>query len=144
MDPRDFLQVAGRLTLASGSTAADYRTAISRAYYGVYHLARQLLNDRLQFFCNVDNEHLWVQRHYYNCQMKAAKEIGRPLGNLHEARKNADYDLDDPGIETSAAARFQLERARAIQSSIQTCIDPANIETLKTEMTAYRAKANLR
>ncbi len=43
MDGRDFLPLAN--ALAAGPTEAEWRTAISRAYYAAFHVARQLVMD---------------------------------------------------------------------------------------------------
>jgi hypothetical protein len=43
MNGRDFLLLATRLTL--GNTEADGRTAVRRAYYAAFHVARRLLAD---------------------------------------------------------------------------------------------------
>lgn len=43
MNWRDFLLVASRL--AAETTEADWRTAVSRAYYAAFHVARRLLAD---------------------------------------------------------------------------------------------------
>jgi hypothetical protein len=143
MDAKEFLDLAGRLSLGRVAGPAEFRTAISRTYYGVYHLARRILTDELRFVCRDDNEHRWVQRHFYNCQMQSAKDVGRLLGNLHEARKSADYELSNVAIETAPQARFQLERAAEIQSRLQSCASNANLELLRAEMIAYRTRANV-
>jgi uncharacterized protein (UPF0332 family) len=41
MNWRDFLSLAARL--GADTTEADWRTAVSRAYYAAFHAARQLL-----------------------------------------------------------------------------------------------------
>lgn len=43
MDPADFISLAIRLS--NNPREADLRTAVSRAYYGAFHLARRLLRD---------------------------------------------------------------------------------------------------
>jgi uncharacterized protein (UPF0332 family) len=43
MNWRDFLSLATRL--ATGATEADWRTAVSRAYYAAFHVARRLFAD---------------------------------------------------------------------------------------------------
>jgi hypothetical protein len=43
MNWRDFLPLATRL--AAGTTEADWRTAVSRAYYAAFHVARRLFTD---------------------------------------------------------------------------------------------------
>jgi uncharacterized protein (UPF0332 family) len=44
MDGNDFIILAGRLAVMPQDEAA-HRTAISRAYYGVFHVARSFLLD---------------------------------------------------------------------------------------------------
>jgi hypothetical protein len=41
MDPHDFLLLAARLS--NSSDQADLRTAVSRAYYAAFHVARDFL-----------------------------------------------------------------------------------------------------
>ena len=43
MNWRDFVPLAARL--AAGAAEADWRTAVSRAYYAAIHVARRLLSD---------------------------------------------------------------------------------------------------
>jgi uncharacterized protein (UPF0332 family) len=84
------------MALARNANSASYRTAVSRAYYGAFHLARAML-DEIGYRCQVrDNEHLFAQRHFANCQQHEAREVGGSLANLHESRKEADYDFNKP------------------------------------------------
>ena len=41
MDEREFLKVA--LSLLAGASEADWRSAVSRAYYAAFHVARNLV-----------------------------------------------------------------------------------------------------
>ena len=43
MNWREFLTLAARL--AAGAAEEDWRSAVSRAYYSAFHVARQLLSD---------------------------------------------------------------------------------------------------
>ncbi|HVS37819.1 MAG TPA: hypothetical protein VMS17_19835 [Gemmataceae bacterium] len=43
MNERDFLRLAA--VLAGGATEAEWRTAVGRAYYAAFHVARRLLED---------------------------------------------------------------------------------------------------
>lgn len=43
MDPAEFISLA--LRLSTSHREADLRTAVSRAYYGAFHLVRELLED---------------------------------------------------------------------------------------------------
>jgi uncharacterized protein (UPF0332 family) len=145
MIAEEFLQLANRLSLGQKSGPADFRTAISRAYYAVYHLARKFLNEEMGFHCaRRDQEHQWIQRHFLNCSAgSAASEIGRHLQNMHEDRKCADYELNDMDIEAKSAATAALERAREVEALLQACASAANVPTVKAEMLQYRKRANV-
>jgi uncharacterized protein (UPF0332 family) len=43
MNGRDFLPLATQL--AGGTTEAEWRSAVSRAYYAAFHVARRLLSE---------------------------------------------------------------------------------------------------
>ena len=61
----DFIALAGRLASSSNADPVALRTAISRAYYGAYHLAYQFLtglavapgeeHNLHRFLCNAAN-----------------------------------------------------------------------------------------
>ena len=143
MEPTEFIALAGRLALAQRSGPADYRTAISRGYYGAYHLAMRILNGQLRFFCKSDNEHEWAYRHFHNCKMPEAHSAGVLLRNLRESRKCADYDLDDADVETANQALFELERVAEAQRLLAICSRAVNLPTLGAEMADYRDKAKV-
>ncbi len=142
MNGKDFISLAGRLAVAGKSSEAEYRSAVSRAYYGAYHCARELL-ESFGFFggSKVGNEHEWARRHFENCQVTEAATLGSLLKNLHTSRKEADYDLDKPGNNTQAAAKLAVERANKILSLLAQC--QQNSTTIRTEMLAYRKLANV-
>ena len=48
MDGRGFLTVAEQLVVTQHADEKHFRSAVSRAYYGAFHFARDLL-DRLGF-----------------------------------------------------------------------------------------------
>jgi uncharacterized protein (UPF0332 family) len=142
MDGGAFIDFASRLAASASAGPAGYRSSISRAYYGAFHLARSLL---LQFgFHSVGgNEHQWVHRHFFHCKMAAAVEVGRMLMNLHESRKEADYDLDEPKVETSSHAVACVERADAIRDRVEICARSENVDQVRSEMVEYRKRVNL-
>jgi len=43
MDGSDFIALAGKLAAGPAAGEATYRTAVSRAYYGAFHIARSFL-----------------------------------------------------------------------------------------------------
>lgn len=131
------------MAVAPGADAPSLRTAVSRAYYGAFHLARALLAD-MGYRCRTrDNEHLFVQRHFANCRHGIALEIGGLLSNLHESRKEADYDLDKARTETRQLAMLCAARADRVRDQLKTCRQPEVLSAIAAEMDTYRKAANI-
>lgn len=121
----------------------EYRTAISRAYYCIYHTARELLNEQLQFFCKSGgNEHQWLQRHFANCS-SVFVQSGTNYPSDAQRAKEADYKLNETAIETQAEAKLSLERAENTRKLLEQCASAANLPTIKAEMLQYRKLANV-
>jgi uncharacterized protein (UPF0332 family) len=82
----DFIDLAAKMAVATNESPVCFRTAISRAYYGAFHLARDLLAE-MGYRCRVrENEHVFVQRHFANCHHPQAVEVAGLLSN--RARKS--------------------------------------------------------
>src|SRR5262245_34150155 len=115
MNPGDFNALASRLAGAADSGASGYRSAVSRAYYGVFLTARQLI-EGLPVKCKIGttSSHEVVQRFLMGCKLQEAVEVGQLLSNLHGYRKNADYDMHDPSLEDQDEAQLCVERANEI------------------------------
>jgi len=143
MNGGEFISFAGKLAMQTSHGPAGYRSAVSRAYYGAFHIARAYLN-AFQFHCHSgSNEHQWVQHHFQNCTTQTARDIGQSLANLHESRKVADYKLDKVAADRQSNAESCVLRADGIRDNIKECSNPALIATIKAEMVAYRQKVNL-
>jgi len=82
----------------SGYQEACYRSAVSRAYYGVFCHCRN--EARLKDYrprSNADlGTHQKVIRHYKDSLEKKYKDIGVKLDELRRLRNKADYDGDNP------------------------------------------------
>lgn len=70
---------------------AYLRTSISRSYYGVFCIARNILIRRNVNIPFADT-HKFVRLKYQNSPDKVEKKIGDSLKRLWKDRKNADYD----------------------------------------------------
>ena len=94
MTGRAFLGLA--LDLAAGATEQHRRSAVSRAYYAAYHVARELVQscDVVAPKRDVHNKLQWCLQH---AGEKAGNEelakAGSKLGDLRTERNRADYDL---------------------------------------------------
>lgn len=94
MTGRDFLPLATRL--AVGATEAEWRTAVSRAYYAAFHVARQLLEDLGFTVPRGDRAHGYLWLRLANGGDPQVQKAGMDLSNLRGRRNQADYDLARP------------------------------------------------
>jgi uncharacterized protein (UPF0332 family) len=105
MDGRDFLEVADDLITAMRE--ADWRSAVSRAYYASFHVARQLLQDCGFQVPIADKAHAYLWRRLSNGGHADLQHAGQDLNALRTARNWADYDLDRPLDQATAVDKAQ-------------------------------------
>src|SRR5262245_28965489 len=100
MTGREFLVVAG--LLATRATEADWRTAISRAYYAAFHTAREYMT-RIRFRVPAGEQaHAYLWLRMSNTGDSKLDAVGRLLRDLRGRRNNADYDLARPRSQANA------------------------------------------
>ena len=116
----DFIAYAGKIAALHGMDPAGARSCVSRAYYGIFHSASELLASRQIFIPKGENAHKKLVMYFANCKNADAARFASHVGDLHERRKHADYDLDRSRWETHAFAKESLERAIALQTAIKT------------------------
>ena len=91
MDPRLFLETAE--SLLSSDHEADCRSAVSRAYYSSFLVARDLVevitNQRLTNF----DTHKSVRDSLKNSSTPQGRTLSIKLAALHSKRKVSDYEL---------------------------------------------------
>lgn len=91
MEPYDFLHLAD--TLKSRPDEASRRTAVSRAYYAVYHYIRAYLsNHNIPDRCVKHHDPLI--RCLRNSGVREVEILGDTVGDLKEERMDADYTLN--------------------------------------------------
>lgn len=90
MDFRTFLNLAEGLV--AGGTEAEWRTSVSRAYYGAFHVACDLLHILGFSVPHADRAHAYASLRLSNCLDDEAIEVGRQLKELRSRRNQADYD----------------------------------------------------
>ena len=123
----DFIHLAGKL--ATSVDEAALRSAVSRAYYGAFHLALQFLEDIERRIPRNAQAHVQATRTLQNSAHPDAYRAGSLLGDLHTERIKADYRLDDKRVGTSAFARTCVETAHEIGTALANCrIEPARSE----------------
>jgi uncharacterized protein (UPF0332 family) len=117
MDPTDFISLA--VKLSNSRQEAELRTAVSRAYYGALHAARELLEQ-----CGVGfppkelfgaDVHRKVRFCLANANDADAALFANKLSDLRSQRNNADYDLK--------TERFSLAHAKNVSARTQLAIE---------------------
>src|SRR5262245_63126116 len=126
MNWRDFLVLAAGL--ATGTTEADWRTAVSRAYYAAFHVARRLFADLNFTVPRADRAHQYLVFRLSNCGESAVEQAGHDLDTLRRFRNRADYD-DVPAVTQPQAAAA----VRLAEGIIQV-LDAARLEPTRTRM----------
>jgi uncharacterized protein (UPF0332 family) len=126
MNWRDFVLLATRL--AAGATEAEWRTAVSRAYYAAFHIARRLFVDLGFVVPRADRAHQYLVYRLSNCGEAAIEQAGRDLDTLRRLRNRADYDEVPVLKQPQATASVQLAGA------IIQLLDAARQEPARTRM----------
>jgi uncharacterized protein (UPF0332 family) len=126
MNWRDFLALATRL--AAGATEADWRTAVSRAYYAAFHVARRVFADLNFTVPRADRAHQYLVFRLSNCGESAVEQSGRDLETLRRLRNRADYD------ETPALPQPQAAAAVQLAGGILHVLDAARQEPARTRI----------
>jgi uncharacterized protein (UPF0332 family) len=116
MRGEEFIALAGRLTAATKAGPAEYRSAISRAYYGAYHAAVEFLKASGTV---PPRDHGEVQRLLARSGGANALAASHFLSDLQSRRVRADYQLDYAAAETAAYAIQSVEMASDIQSQLR-------------------------
>ena len=133
MNWRDFLPLAARL--AAENSEADWRSAVSRAYYAAFHVARRLFADLKFAVPRADRAHQYLVFRLSNSGEAAVEQVGRDLETLRRLRNRADYD------EAPALPQPQAAAAVQVAEGIIRALDAARQEPTRTrirdEMVAY-------
>jgi hypothetical protein len=96
-DPKEFIGVCRGLC-QPGRSEAEYRTAVSRALYGVFLWAREELDAR---GCHVKAD-TYKEKPFEHDRVRSSFKTGKfrhdgvssRLGGLYKLRYGSDYDLD--------------------------------------------------
>jgi uncharacterized protein (UPF0332 family) len=127
MNERDFLKLAA--ILARGSTEAEWRASLGRAYYAAFHVARQLLEELSFVVPRADRAHTYLSYRLQNSGAASIERAGMDLQELRQRRNQADYDLHLP-VARGMAASHVLTAEQVIQR-----LDAARSEPIRSQIT---------
>ena len=105
---RDFLTLAE--LWVKGTSEAEWRSAISRAYYAAFHAVRQFLEDLGFVVPRGEQAHgnLWLR--LSNCGDHQLQIAGSRLSVLRGQRNRSDYELNLNVHQASALVHVQGSR----------------------------------
>lgn len=118
MEPRQFQYLAERLA-EQGAYPAEFRSAISRAYYAAFHFGLNQL--RGMGFHIVQNQfaHEEVSRHLNNCGDAELAKAASKMNDLRARRNHADYELQRTDIEQKKNAKMLVYQAKKLIEAIE-------------------------
>lgn len=121
----DFLPLAARL--ASSATEAEWRTAVSRAYYAAFHAVRELFRALGFQVPQADRAHAYLAFRLQNCGHPTLQQAGVELNELRQFRNMADYDLTRPYAQRKARGDVALAQ-RILQALAVTSVEPTRTQ----------------
>jgi uncharacterized protein (UPF0332 family) len=123
MDGHDLITVAGHRTqnAALGKAEARFRSAISRAYYGAFHLVAQFLAENKRVIRENHTGHQEAYRVLFGTGIPEAVEAAQFLSELRTQRNAADYRLSAKGFDSQSKAMERVELAETIRSLLDKC-----------------------
>jgi len=84
------------------------RTAISRTYYYIFHLARQRIVDNQFHVVRGENSHRQIWEKFENDPDPRCKKLYFTAKKLQDKRKQADYEIPYPKIEAEFPAVIEM------------------------------------
>jgi uncharacterized protein (UPF0332 family) len=134
MNPLDFLDLAGEW--AVGSREGEWRSSISRAYYAVFHVARNLLAQVGFAVPAASASHQYLSFRLHNCGDRVVQDAADLLSRLRQKRNIGDYELDAPIDEHDAIDA--VNRAMDINSTLSAlATNPALLAQVTQAMRDY-------
>jgi uncharacterized protein (UPF0332 family) len=111
----DFQDTAERL--AHGTTEGDWRSAVSRTYYAVFHFFRKFFLTHSVNVGQGGQSHFNLYTGLANCGYASVENLGRQLDLLRSDRAKADYNLSHP-IDQAFALKA-VQRGRTLVADFQ-------------------------
>jgi uncharacterized protein (UPF0332 family) len=88
------------------------RSAISRAYYALFLLAREFLDELGVDARRIPNPHANLEQALRNSNVLSLQRLANTLGTLSRIRTEADYDLRSEEVESLARVEVVITDAR--------------------------------
>lgn len=142
MKPIDFQLLATRLV--QGSFPAELRTAINRAYYAVYNVSVEILEE-MGFSRNTGTvTHKLVQNRLSNSGVPELVRVATQLSDLYSRRLQADYHLHKRQVESQATAKALVYQADRMIDTIKKCCSGSRREEVMKAIRSWEQTTQYR
>jgi uncharacterized protein (UPF0332 family) len=128
MNGDDFFAAAE--SLSKGTTPAEMRSSISRAYYGAFHTARDLCCSVGIALPKTADCHVKVSQILGNSGDQDVVKSASKLSSLRDVRNDADYDLTDSRPEKKNYVILQLKAADDIITNFKKHLPKGSLDPL--------------
>lgn len=136
----DYIALATRLSDRKDAGEASYRSAVSRAYYGAFHLAGAFLSQLGFSIPRGSGAHGWIPQALIGSGQHDAAEAGRLLQDLHAERIVADYRWERRATGSQSDAKTSVQTALTIGTILAACAERARQKAIKSAISRYLEK----
>lgn len=149
MNAAEFIAFARKLVvLPAAHCPAGYRSITSRLYYGIYHETLEFIENDLGFVHRKrddnENKHLFILEYLIGSDEERALDLASQIRQMHQRRKDADYELAKRHVDEDGHAIESVSRADRILSAIDECRrDPLRTE-IQAGMSLFRTRRSAR
>ncbi len=138
MTGNELILLAGKLAAnpALGDAEARFRSAVSRAYYGAYHLARVFVASLGGVIPKNATGHFELSRILWDSRQEFAQDVASRLDDLRRERNRADYDLDSSSFRNQVNAVKCVELADEVRLAIERCQQEPALTAIRTAISS--------
>jgi len=119
MDPREFQKLA--IKLVKGDSPAEFRSAVSRAYYSVFNVGVELMKEMGFQISESPSGHGELEHRLSNSKHIDLEKVGSELGDLRSRRIQADYRLERREVERRKNAQAIVQQASSMIMVLDRC-----------------------
>ena len=138
MNPRDFHRCA--LNLANSNSAADLRSAISRAYYAAYLVSLEIMEKMGFPRSDFSRNHGTVRYYLSNSGNTDCKRASTRLSDLHTKRIHADYQMHRNDVENRKTVQALVRQALEVIQTLERCNSGPDRERIINGIKDYKRK----
>jgi len=138
MNPEDFITLAGWLAANSSLVNAEarFRSAVSRAYYGVFLFSVHVLAELGVIVPGNHRGHDVAVKKLLDTAHSQAMSAAHSIGDLRSHRNGADYDLKNEKYRHQRTAMLAVQDAVSAMTDLRACLEEPTRTELRNRLAA--------